>query len=106
MAIVRANPEVSLTAERMAVVKSPRSHNQHTLLLRTTKIGLMFTVPYASHLSISGRGRGNLVEEIGFLTVKCVVCTGGGGGGGGAFCITITGAGLSEGRAHLLVLEV
>lgn len=104
MAIARANPEVSLTAERMPAVKSPRSHNQHTLLLRTTKIGLMFTVPYASHLSISGRG--NLMEEIGFLTVKCVVCTGGGGGGGGAFCITITGAGLSEGRAHLLVLEV
>lgn len=87
----------------------PRSHNQHALLLHTTKIGLMFSVPHASRLSISGRGRG-LIEEIGFLTVKCVVCTGGGGGGAFCqglvtFCVTMTGAGLSEGRAHLLVLE-
>lgn len=61
----------------MNAAKPPRSQNQHKLLLRTTKIGLMFTVPYASRLSISGRGRRNLMEEIGFLTVKCVVCGGG-----------------------------
>lgn len=67
----------------MPVAKLAGTHYQQKLLLCTTKIGLMFTVPYASHLSISGLGRRNLMEEIGCLIVKCVVRGEGAGARGG-----------------------
>lgn len=67
----------------MPVAKLAGTHYQQKLLLCTTKIGLMFTVPYASHLSISGPGRCNLMEEIGCLIVKCVVRGDGAGVRGG-----------------------
>lgn len=61
----------------------------------------MFTVPYPSHLSIRGLGQCNLMEEIGCLTVKCVVHGGGGDGGYQRLiisCVTLTQEQVCQGR--------
>lgn len=67
MAITRTNPDVSVT-----LYESLWPSHITKLLLCTTKTRLMFSVPYDSP-------RCDLVEEIGCLTVRCVVCGGGGG---------------------------
>lgn len=80
MAITRANPEVSPTAERRPAAEPPRSHDQHVTAAHNKNwIDAHCSIRHA--FIHQWPRRGNLMEEIGFLTVKCVVCRGGGGGG-------------------------
>lgn len=76
MAIACANPEVSLTViGRMpGTSHSPRHCYEQKLLLCTTKMQLMFSVPCFSHLSISGFGWGYLTAGKGDWLLDSHAC--------------------------------